>query len=263
MSEHIYFDKLVNRYVIKGELIAIDPIHIGNSGNDTINPIDVDNSVLKDSRGYAIIPGSSLKGVLRSLFESVIRKVNDTNGYDKIYACDILDKDNCCTAKESKNIRTLNNPKEKAELAYKSSCVTCRLFGGREIAGRLLFKDCVQIVEDGIPVYEYRDGVGIDRNTGSAKPNAKFDYEIVPAGTKFDFCLFAENITKEQIIYRDFIIKQLRSGNVAVGGKTTRGLGRIKLISDNYDQAKQKPEALVNELKSALEKAKEEDAQCP
>ena len=256
----IFFNKFVNRYVITGTLTALDPLHIGNSGNDTLDPVDVDSAVLKDSFGRAIIPGSSLKGVIRSLFESVIRSAAGLEEYDSKYACDVLDEKKCCTAsisssnsfKESKGLK-------KAQLAWDNSCVTCRLFGGREIAGRLMFKDCIQkLPEGGKPLYEHRDGVGIDRKTGSAKQGAKFDYEIVPAGTEFDFCLIAENLTQEQEKYLEFIIKQLRSGEIAVGGKTTRGLGRVKLLNDNFDEAKKNATAPVDELRKILQGAKEE-----
>lgn len=57
------FDKFENRTVIKGILETVDPIHIGASEKNSLNPIEVDNGVLKDSRGLPVIPGSSLKGV--------------------------------------------------------------------------------------------------------------------------------------------------------------------------------------------------------
>jgi CRISPR-associated RAMP protein (TIGR02581 family) len=253
-----FFNRFVNRYVITGTLLAVDPIHIGNSGNDTLEPVDVDASVLKDSAGRAVIPGSSLKGVARSLFESVIRAASGSDDYDKKFACDVLDEKKCCTA-EISNDEDFKAKKgaEKAQLAWDNSCVACRLFGGREIAGRLMFKDSIQRLKDGEkPLYEYRDGVGIDRETGSAKRGAKFDYEIVPAGTEFDFCLIAENLDEEQEKYLDFVINRLRGGDIAVGGKTTRGLGRIKLCGDNYEEAKATATAPVDELKRILASAK-------
>ena len=255
-----FFNKFVNRYIITGTLTAVDPLHIGNSGNDTLDPVDVDSAVLKDSCGRALIPGSSLKGVIRSLFESVIRSAAGLDDYDSHYACDVLDEEKCCTAgisndKEYKALKGL----KKAERAWENSCAACKLFGGREIAGRLMFKDCIQkLPEGGKPLYEYRDGVGIDRKTGSAKKGCKYDYEIVPAGTEFDFCLIAENLTEEQEKYLEFIVNQLRGGNIAVGGKTSRGLGRVKLVNDNFEEARKNACAPVEELRRILQGAKEE-----
>lgn len=221
------FDKFENQTIVKGELTCIDPICIGSSKKDSLNPISVDNSVLKDSTGNPIIPGSSIKGVVRSYFESVIRTIDKEKG-----ACDVMDKTKYCTFKYTQKIHEKGiSAAETARRAYEYSCITCRLFGGRELAGKLKFKDCYAIIPDGQDriATEFRDGVGIDRVTGAAKQGAKYDYEIVPKGTKFDFCLIADNLDDEQKKAFDFIIKYLCSGEMAVGGKTSRGLGRVQL----------------------------------
>lgn len=220
------FDKFYNQTVIKGELVAVDPIHIGTSAKDSLNPVEIDSSVLKDNMGNPLIPGSSIKGVVRSYYESVVRSI------DVKKACDVLDKYNYCTKEKEEEIHQKGlSAAETAELAYKYSCDACRLFGGRELAGKLKFKDCYAIIPKGKTaiITEFRDGVGIDRNTGAAKGNAKYDFEIVPKGTKFDFCLIADNLDEKQTKALDFVFEYLQSGEMAVGGMSTRGFGRVKL----------------------------------
>ncbi len=213
------FDTFENKYILKGVLVAVDPIHIGTSNKSSLDPVDVDSSVLKDSRGYPVIPGSSVKGVVRSWFESVLRGAG-------VYVCDVLDKYKYCTKSHENEIKNEKKDKEKAELAYKYSCEACRLFGGREIAGKIQFKDCYLIGE---PSFELRDGVGIDRETGAAKGSAKYDFEIISKDSEFSFYLTAENLDKNQQKYFDFIVEGLKSGDLSVGGMTTRGLGRFKV----------------------------------
>jgi len=53
-------------------IVAETPIHIG-AGNESMNPVEPDNSVIKDKDGKPYIPGSSLKGALRSWLESFLR----------------------------------------------------------------------------------------------------------------------------------------------------------------------------------------------
>jgi len=53
-------DKFQNRYVVRGIIVAETPIHIG-AGNESMNPVEPDNSVIKDKDGKPYIPGSSLK----------------------------------------------------------------------------------------------------------------------------------------------------------------------------------------------------------
>ena len=40
-----------NKHIIKGILTAVDPLHIGAASKDSLNPIEVDNAVLKDAAG--------------------------------------------------------------------------------------------------------------------------------------------------------------------------------------------------------------------
>ena len=221
------FDKFENRTVIKGVLVAVDPIHIGASEKTSLDPVGVDEGVLKNSSGNPVIPGSSLKGVVRAYYESAVRSIRGIEA-----ACDVMDEKKCCTYGARNDIHAKGiSVAESAERAYKNSCEACRLFGGREIAGKLKFKDCYAIIPEGMDrvLTEFRDGVGIDRDTGSAKKGAKYDYEIVPKGTKFDFCLIADNLDEGQKKALEFIIRYLCSEEMAVGGKTTRGLGRVRL----------------------------------
>lgn len=221
------FDTFVNQTIIMGQLVCIDPIRIGSSKSDTLNPVGIDDSVLKDGSGNPVIPGSSIKGVVRSYFESVMRSIHGEKG-----ACDVMDNDGYCTKKYENEIHADGiSALESAKRAFDNSCITCRLFGGRELAGKLKFKDSYAIIpeEQNQIITEFRDGVGIDRDTGAAKRGPKFDFEIVPKGTRFDFCLIADNLDDEQKKYLDFIKKYLTSGEMAVGGRTTAGFGRIKL----------------------------------
>lgn len=234
------YDKFNNRIIITGKLVALDPIHIGSSEKNSLNPIEVDNSVLKDSQGRPVIPGSSIKGVTRSFFESVLRSIDEKS------ACNVLDESECCIKEEDvkKEIKRLKKEFDKskdksdelkdnylhkklAKYVYDESCEVCRLFGGREFAGKLMFKDSFLIGDVNL---EHRDGVGIDRRTGSVGGSAKFDYEIVSQGSEFEFYLLCDNLNEKQEKYLDFIIKLLENGNLSVGGKTTRGLGRFKLV---------------------------------
>ncbi len=218
-----------NRTVITGTLEAIDPIHVGASARESLNPVDLDAHVLKDATGNPVIPGSSIKGAVRSRFEAVMRGLGER-------VCDIFDeRDASCVSKyKQAEIRRMDSwsDLQKAEEFYKSSCTVCKLFGGRAIAGKLRFKDCSFIGDR--CVYEKRDGVGIDRDTGAAKQGAKYDFEVIPKGSCFDFTLIAENLDEQQFRYLEFILRMLEGRDLAgdylaVGGKTTRGMGRVCL----------------------------------
>jgi CRISPR/Cas system CSM-associated protein Csm3 (group 7 of RAMP superfamily) len=77
-----------------------------------------------------------------------------------------------------------------------------------------------------------RDGVGIDRATGSAAAGALYQYELVPPGTRF-----ATRITAAQNapdaerteLALNLLVRALADGRVEIGAARTRGLGQVRL----------------------------------
>lgn len=228
------FDKFINRYILRGIVVAEKPIHIGK-GQEGFNPTEVDSPVLKDSNGMPLIPGSSLKGVLRSTVERILQ--NDCFG--EYRSCLIVNSPCVSTEKIKKMKEDLKRQckdeeeyfKKLAEAIYKESCDVCRIFGSNNIAAKLQIKD-LNYVGEGKVVYEVRDGVGIDRETGTAFDRAKYDFEIVPAGCRFELEIIADNLEeKEEEIFK-LCVNLLKNGDISVGGKVSRGLGSIRLIDE-------------------------------
>lgn len=225
------YNKFVNRTIIKGTIENKVPIYIGK-GNEGFDPTEVDSPVLKDYEGKPIIPGSSLKGVLRSTVERILNNEIFKNQWR---VCDILSQDNCCLPNNNKDGKInelkakFKNDEELAEEIYKSCCDVCKLFGGHNFAGKLQIKDMKFKGEHAN--FGWRDGVGIDRDTGAATDKAKYNYEIVEAGSQFEFYMIAENLEETQEKLLKLIIKLLEDGEISVGGKTSRGLGQIVLIN--------------------------------
>ena len=227
------FDVFDNRTIVTGELVALDPVHIGSSAKESLNPIELDSPVLKDAAGNPVIPGSSIKGVARAQFERVMRSLMP----GKSGSCGVFGQENCLDP---------NDKKQKGitpEQLYEKSCQTCRLFGGIAVAGKLRFKDASYIMQDGKNCrYEKRDGVGIDKDTGAAKQGVKYDFEVIPRGSRFRFTLVAENLDDEQKKQLEFVVALLEGTLIpgdylAFGGKTTRGLGRMQLENVHIEAA--------------------------
>jgi CRISPR/Cas system CSM-associated protein Csm3 (group 7 of RAMP superfamily) len=77
--------------------------------------------------------------------------------------------------------------------------------------------------------YQVRDGVAINRDTQTAEAGLKYDYEVVPAQTRFDFMLVAENLTAAQIGMLFIGLRPFESGEIGLGGFRSRGLGTVQL----------------------------------
>ncbi|NFL95548.1 CRISPR-associated RAMP protein [Clostridium botulinum] len=223
------FNKFVNRRIVTGTIKNKVPIFIGK-GSEGFDPTEVASPVLKDYNGNPIIPGSSLKGVLRSTVERIL---SNEVFKEKWHVCDILSKEKCClpyndTDKGINKLKKKFTDEEKlANKIYQECCDACKLFGGHHFGGKLQIKDMNFIGKK--PKFGHRDGVGIDRDTGASRQRVKYNFEVVEAGSEFSFYMIADNLEEEQEKLFNLIIKLLEDGEISVGGKTSRGLGQIVL----------------------------------
>ena len=222
--------QLHNRYTFDGMLELVTPLRISSGyASDT-----TDAPFMRDYDGTPYIPGSSLRGAIRSEVERVLAGVGEeTTG---IRYCTLFEKNSC----DEKIRKDLDESKEKEEpidndvlikLAEKHLCDVCKLFGSTVYASRLIIEDAVPKttgIEAAKSRLRIRDGVGIDRDTGSAVDGAKFDYEVIEPGAGcplFCFRMVAENVTDPDRKLIDLILNLLKQG-LYVGGKRTGGLGR-------------------------------------
>jgi CRISPR/Cas system CSM-associated protein Csm3 (group 7 of RAMP superfamily) len=97
------------------------------------------------------------------------------------------------------------------------------------------------IVEDAIGFslgngIEFRDGVAIDPKTRTAKEGAKFDLQLLAAGTTFDIGF--EVIVTEPLLSRTVELREtlavalagLQNGRIFLGGRKSRGYGECRVL---------------------------------
>jgi CRISPR-associated protein Csm3 len=212
--------KLLKYKKIKGKIKLITGLHIGGS-KDEIRIGETDNPVIRNPiNDFPYIPGSSLKGKIRSLLEWHLAV--DIGNEGEPHGC------------------------------TDSACPICRLFGPHKKKtlvgpGRVLFRDCelddnskTELEklknEQGLLYVEEKYENVIDRRTGttSQKGGGVRQMERVPAGMFFDFELdyriFDINgdngKTDEDYFYYIKLGLQLLEKD-ALGGSGSRGYGKI------------------------------------
>ena len=105
-----------------------------------------------------------------------------------------------------------------------------------------------------------RDGIKIDRNTGATERGGKFDYDILPPGTEFEFIMELDNIEDYQLdLIKIGLIDILEEGDL-FGGKISRGIGKCKLTLEEvkFIDAKNKEELKNYILKKIMKEIKSE-----
>ncbi len=152
------------------------------------------------------IPGSSMKGVIRSHSEKILRtlekQVKDPFNQDKSVEQDTPGPD-----------------------TYVKLCYAAKTFGSTMLASRVRFTDAYPV--DGTRVViERRNGVAIDRILGSAKAGALYDLECVSTGT-FQGEITLRNFTLWQLGLIAFSLRDLDEGYVHIGLAKSRGFGSV------------------------------------
>jgi CRISPR-associated protein Csm3 len=218
------FEKLTNRYELTCTLLAEESLHFGSglASATTDAPFILEN-------GIAFLPGSGMRGALRSRVESIARGLPNTE------RCCILfeDKDspNCDAGNEKRRkLWESASPRELDELIQKglSLCPVCELFGSTIKAAKLKISDAVPL--SNAWQITRRDGVGINRDTGTAEEHIKYDFEVLGRGCRFTCRIFLENAETNDLGLLYILLSEWKAG-LDMGGKKTRGLGRVRMES--------------------------------
>ncbi len=271
------------RVFLRGELIARTGLRVG--ADRAVDTAASDLPVMRDGRGLPYLPGSSFKGALRSAVEAMLRGAIDPDEWgmneppEKPWACDPLadvrngayqggerDAGSPCLHKDwAKLLLGGNGAAEDrdlpVEVAWQHSCSICRLFGNNELGGRVLFADLplVQQDDDTVPI-EVRDSVAIERDSLTARDGGKYDYEVVPAGTRFKLEIVLDNPDPLSTGLLVAGIEAFKEGHARIGGFASRGLGRVDITVDSVGE-KTAVDMLTGQKGAALDWARfREDA---
>lgn len=218
------FHVLRGRLRLRGDLVTRTALHVGGGGAGVVEATDL--PVMRDAEGWPFIPGSSLKGVLRSTVEALVRAAEDREA--GLWACDpFVESGEHAACGSQLGDSDKRGPDEDDLSAH---CTVCSLFGSRVLASHVRFSDAVMLGRDGRPPVEVRDGVAIDRDLRVASRGQKYDFEVVAPGTRFDLEVFVENPDDRLLGLLAIGFDQLDEGLSALGGFTSRGLGRVDLV---------------------------------
>jgi CRISPR-associated protein Csm3 len=216
------FWEFKNRYFVTAELVLTAPLHIGKGVS--LEPGSTDLPVVKDNLSRPFIPGSSVKGVMRSEVERIARSLQSTFKF-KPPVCDPLTSPCINPEKKRELAEQCEDDKSFYSAIWTESCVVCQLFGSPWLASRISFRDMSPLAGELFHPFEVRDGVAIDRDTGTVSGRAKFDYEVTVSGLRFHFEAMLENVEPWEVGLIYLVLQLWKRGELALGGKTTSGLG--------------------------------------
>lgn len=222
MSERKKEYKLVKKIIIKGEIKAVTGLHIGGS-NNAMAIGGMDKMVIRNSmNNEPYIPGSSLKGKMRSLLELHYGYIVKGN----MGAVNYIGSDDI-------------------------ELITTKIFGnakgGREVErqrpSRVIVRDGVLVNKEELADTEmlYTEGkteVVIDRITSAAMPR---QLERVPAGARFELNIVLNIVAEDNESHEEEMVKNVFSALAMVqddylGGNGSRGSGQVEFRIDEVSE---------------------------
>jgi len=199
---------------IRLQIILNSPLIIGN-GFGTAGLID--SATVKDTDNIVYIPGTSLKGKIRSEFKKTLEALN-------IRVCNSVFTDNKEICKDS-NI--------------KDACPICRIFGSEFYEGSIIFEDAImepeareviKKIKENSVISSFqtslRTGIRINRYLKVVDERALFILEGVNPAIKFKSMIYGScYITDEEYHYLRETIGMITH----IGGNKAGGMGRCTI----------------------------------
>ncbi|HZS54015.1 MAG TPA: type III-A CRISPR-associated RAMP protein Csm3 [Bryobacteraceae bacterium] len=230
MSSHTASTELtfVGKLILQGEIQCQTGLHIG-AGKGSLEIGGADNPVVKDAFGIPYIPGSSLRGRLRSLLEqtlglavpSELVYLSKRKGQEvRIHHSDRPDDEVC--------ILFGRNPGRVEKVTGES------IEAATATPARLTVYDAPLVVDSITPqmrenlddeLTEVKSENAVDRITSQANPRT---LERVPSGARFRFRMVLDVLCQEDKPLLGRVVEGLRLlEDDALGGGGSRGNGRI------------------------------------
>ncbi len=230
MSTHTAATELtfLGKVILEGEIHCQTGLHIG-AGKGSLEIGGADNPVVKDAFGIPYIPGSSIRGRLRSLLEQTLGLASPD---ELIY----LSK----RKGQEVRIHQSDRPDDEVCLLFGRNPGRVEKVSGDAIEGaaatpaRLTVYDAPLLVDSITPqmrenlddeLTEVKSENAVDRITSQANPRT---LERVPAGARFRFRMVLDILCPEDKPLLGRVAEALRLlEDDALGGGGSRGNGRV------------------------------------
>lgn len=226
--------KLLGKIIIEGKIIALTGLHVGGSSTG-MEIGGVDSVVVRDSitrRPY--IPGSSLKGSLRSLMErSEDKSFNNKVANSWIHMCkDLADFEKCSVCRVFGV--TADSIKIPESIESGEADNTMPTLTRLMVRDAMMTEETAQILEKAetdLLFTDVKTEVVIDRITSQATPR---QIERVPAGSQFNFGMIFNIFVKDDSNFLKHVFQAMALlEDDSLGGQGSRGYGKIRFQIEN------------------------------
>src|SRR6202451_788663 len=222
--------KLIGKLIVEGDIVCQTGLHIG-AGKGSLEIGGADNPVVKDAFGIPYIPGSSLRGRLRSLLEqtlglalpSELVYLSKRKGQEvRIHQSDRPDDDVCVLF--GRNPGRVEKGSGEANEAATATPARLTVYDAPLVVDSITPQMRENLDDELTEVKSENAGDGI---TSQANPRT---LERVPAGAKFHVRMVLDVLCPEDKELLPRIAEALRLlEDDSLGGGGSRGSGRVSI----------------------------------
>jgi CRISPR-associated protein Csm3 len=224
--------KLIGKLILEGELHCETGLHIG-AGKGSLEIGGSDNPVVKDALGHPYIPGSSLRGKIRSLLEqfsgaavpSELVYLSRRKGQEvRIHQSDRPDDDICLLF--GRNAGRMERVTGEPVDSHNASPARLAVFDA-PLEMESITVSMRENLDDELT--EVKSENAIDRITSQANPRT---LERVPAGARFRVRFIMDVLCDEDApLFGQFVQGLRLLEDDALGGGGSRGSGRVRFAN--------------------------------
>ena len=201
----------------------LEPLHIGSGERRSLfTPID--NPVIKilsDDVEKPYIPGSSLKGVFRSVAESILKTYGhpDSSRENDRYRETI-------SSEIREGLKNKFSDVDILRIVGKLGLVS-KVFGSSSYFSLISFSDFYP-PKNHVPSTVGKTGIAIERRYGSVRKGGLYTVEAVEPGSVFSGFISLKNTPNYIVgLVSEIISDYINSGFIRIGGMKSRGFGRV------------------------------------
>src|SRR5215208_471419 len=220
--------KLIGKLILEGEMLCETGLHVG-AGKGSLEIGGSDNPVVKDAFGRPYVPGSSLRGKLRSLLEQALGLavpaelvyISRRKGQEvRIHQSDRPDDEICLLF--GRNPGRLERVQGETLETTQATPARLAVFDAPLVLESITAQ-MREALDDELT--EVKSENAIDRITSQANPRT---LERVPAGARFKVRLVMDVLCEEDAPLFARVLESLRLlEDDSLGGGGSRGSGRV------------------------------------
>lgn len=224
--------KLIGKLILSGDMLCETGLHIG-AGKGSLEIGGADNPVVKDAFGLPYVPGSSLRGRLRSLLETAMGLIapselvylSKRRGQEvRIHQSDRPDDEICLLF--GRNPGRMERVEGEAIEAKSATPARLAVYDA-PLDPESITPQMRENLDDEIT--EVKSENAIDRITSQANPRT---LERVPAGARFRVRMVLDILCEEDKPLAARLLEGLRLlEDDALGGGGSRGSGRVRFAN--------------------------------